>query len=494
MTLTTLIIYIGITGLILTLISAFVLKKKDNLLMSFLQNFCGAWFVFSGWVKAIDPLGTGYKMQDYFKEFESTFETTYVSFISPLFPFLAEYATGISVSMIILEVILGLALIIGFRPKLTSWFFWGLLIFFTILTGFTFLTGYVPEGGTFFNFGSWGEYNANNMKVKDCGCFGDFIKLEPKISFFKDLFLLIPAMFFLLKSSKMHQLFSRSLRHILIGVTFIATLIYCISNFMWDIPRIDFRPFSEGKDIRATRIAEENAQGAVQILSWKLKNRNDGKIVELPNAIYMKEMMTNYPKKDWEIIDQIKTEPTIKATKISEFEITDANWNDLTYDFLEGEGPSFMIVSYKLYGKTNIEKSIIKDSVFVADTIFKNQNIVSINKIFKGLEEKSIQQKTFDWDPTFSKNMKKMGAIANEIASKDIPVYFIAGGAGAEELEAIQKDFNMDKVVMGMADDILLKTIVRSNPGLVYWNNGKIIDKWHINKLNSAKEVITKHL
>ena len=66
-----------------------------------------------------------------------------------------------------------------------------LVAFFTVLTGFTYLTGFVPDGSNFFDFGSWvGVHNENNMKVKDCGCFGDFIKLKPKTSFLKDVFLL----------------------------------------------------------------------------------------------------------------------------------------------------------------------------------------------------------------------------------------------------------------------------------------------------------------
>ena len=81
MTLTTLIIYIGIAGLFLTLITEYLFKARKSWMMTYLQNFCGAWFLFSGWVKAIDPLGTAYKMEQYFAEFETTFSETWISFM-----------------------------------------------------------------------------------------------------------------------------------------------------------------------------------------------------------------------------------------------------------------------------------------------------------------------------------------------------------------------------------------------------------------------------
>ena len=176
MTLGTLVIGIGIAALVLTLLGGFVAKKVDNWLVSYLQNFTGALFIFSGWVKAIDPLGTAYKMEQYFAEFESTFSGTWFSFLAPLFPQLSEWASSFSVFMIVLEMVLGIMLLVGSSRRFTAWAFFLLVAFFTFLTGFTYLTGYVPEGVNFFQFGKWGEYVETNMKVTDCGCFGDFLK------------------------------------------------------------------------------------------------------------------------------------------------------------------------------------------------------------------------------------------------------------------------------------------------------------------------------
>ncbi len=198
MTLSTMLIGIGIAALLILAAQYLFKAKPESIWMSFLQNFVGVLFLFSGWVKAIDPLGTAYKMEQYFAEFESAFEPTWFGFIAPVFPVLNEYAISFSVIMIVFEIVLGLLILLGIYRKLAVWAFFLLVVFFTILTGFTYLTGYVPQDGTFFDFSSWSTYAKSNMKVTDCGCFGDFIKLEPKVSFFKDIFLLIPSVLFLL--------------------------------------------------------------------------------------------------------------------------------------------------------------------------------------------------------------------------------------------------------------------------------------------------------
>ena len=80
-------LYVGIAAIICTLVAGLLLKRVENWAMSFLQFFTGILFVVSGWVKAIDPLGTAYKMEQYFAAFEGTFKDTAMSWIAPVFPF-----------------------------------------------------------------------------------------------------------------------------------------------------------------------------------------------------------------------------------------------------------------------------------------------------------------------------------------------------------------------------------------------------------------------
>ncbi|HHS95524.1 MAG TPA: DoxX family protein, partial [Phaeodactylibacter sp.] len=308
MTLGTLILWIGLAAIVLTGIVK-AMKKDKSLFISYLQNFCGALFVFSGWVKAIDPLGTAYKMEQYFAEFESTFSETWMSFIAPIFPLFSEYSIGFSVFMIVFEIVLGVMLIFGVWRKWTSWAFFLLVAFFTFLTGFTYLTGYVPSDVNFFDFGNWGPYVETNMRVTDCGCFGDFIKLKPKVSFMKDVVLLVPALIFLFKYNKMHELFTAKVRNIITAVSTVGILFYCMSNYVWDLPGKDFRPFKIGTDVAAVKKAEQEAAASVQVIAYKLTNKKTGEVVEIATPEYMKRYK-EFPKEDW-TYEQVRSEPSI---------------------------------------------------------------------------------------------------------------------------------------------------------------------------------------
>lgn len=436
MTLSILLTRVAIAAAILLAIIAFGYKKPKNWLMAYAQYFCGVLFIFSGMVKAVDPLGTAYKMEQYFSEFKYTFEETWMSFIAPIFPFLSGFSAEFSVFMIIFEIILGIMLIMGNRPKLTAWLFFLLVFFFTFLTGFTYLTGYVPQGVNFFSFGQWGPYVESNMKVTDCGCFGDFLKLKPRISFFKDVFLMVPAIFFLWKSKAMHKLFDIKIENIVVGISTIGLLIYCLSNFAWNIPGQDFRPFKKGADVRTIKAAEEKAQSEIKITHYLMKNKETGESLKLEFNKYMSNYK-DYPKEKWEIVEQIKTEPAIEPTKISDFDFSDADGNSMVEDFLNHQGYSLMVVSYKL--KT--DKS------------------------------------------SFINNYKdKIIPMAQKAEAAGVKVIGLVGGAGQETIEAFRHQVQAAYPIYE-ADDILLKTIVRSNPGVVLWKDGNIVNKWHISKL-----------
>ena len=126
----------------------------------------GLLFIFSGLVKANDPLGLSYKMQEFF-------EVWGIAFFN-------DYTLLFALCMNTLEIVAGVALLIQFPYKQTLWLLLGLIVFFTFLTGYALFSG----------------------KIKTCGCFGDCIPLTPKVSFIKDLVLFFAIVILLFNYKK----------------------------------------------------------------------------------------------------------------------------------------------------------------------------------------------------------------------------------------------------------------------------------------------------
>ncbi|MDX1410352.1 MAG: hypothetical protein R3330_19510, partial [Saprospiraceae bacterium] len=344
-------------------------------------------------------------------------------------------------------------------------------------TGFTFLTGYVPSGENFFSFSQWGGYDPNNMRVTDCGCFGDFIKLEPRISFFKDVVLLVPALLFVFRHKDMHQLLSARRGHQLMAVATAGLLLYCFSNYVWDLPHADFRPCKVGVDVAAQKAAEEEAMGNTEILEWELQNKSTGEILQLAHADYMANYQS-YPSDTWEIIDQVKTEPAIPITKISEFEVLASDGTDMTADILENPEPALMIVCYKLPGKASYETVMRPDTVWRVDTVETADSVTYVNVVDR-IDQQEITVTNYTWDADYVRRFTEGVLPFVEAARQDgVQAYLVAGGATGEMLAEFAGAIGSD-MPMYEADDILLKTIIRSNPGPVLLKDGVILNKWH---------------
>ncbi|MEP7266356.1 MAG: hypothetical protein ABI844_01930 [Saprospiraceae bacterium] len=486
MTLSTLIISFAVIAILTTFILKHRQEKIQPVWLFYLQNFVGVWFIFSGMVKAIDPMGTAFKMEQYFAAFQQTFEPTWLKFVNPIFPVLANYAVSFSIAMIILELVLGVALIIGYAPKWINKIFFLLLIFFTLLTGFTYLTGYVPSDKNFFDFTSWGAYDKGQMRVSDCGCFGDFLKLDPKISFFKDLGLLIPGIIFLIFGKSFTQLWSSQIRKWIILSTIVFTLLFSWYNTFMNEPIADFRAFKNGADIATTRKNELEAAQSVKIENATATNKKSGEKVIISYPDYLKEFK-KYPKEDWDI-RFVYGESTVPRTKISDYLIMDTEGKDITLDLLNHPDYSLMISAYKVHGSSGTKNIQVSDTIF-ADSVyvigkdtFTNKNIVSIDQ---KMHEIDVFIPTMHDEEIFT---QKINPLANHFAQKGLMVYGVTGGLGNVQI----KDFaalTHAEFPIYQADDILLKTIMRSNPGLILWKNGKIVQKWHYKHLPGIEEL-----
>lgn len=183
-----------------------------KLLVNIVRIAVGVLFIFSGLVKANDPLGLSYKMQEFFEVWQ-------------LHGF-NSWTLLMSVLMNAFEIIAGFALLLGWRIKLFSWLLLLLILFFTFLTGYTYITG-MP---------------------KNCGCFGDCLPITSKTSFLKDVALTILIAFLLWKQQYIKPLFAlKGVTLTMLGITILSFGFqwYCLTY----LPVVDCLPFKKGNNI-----------------------------------------------------------------------------------------------------------------------------------------------------------------------------------------------------------------------------------------------------
>ena len=202
--------------------------KMKNIITQFSRIFVGVLFIISGLIKLNDPVGFSYKLAEYFSE--------------PVFnmPFFVPYSLAIALFIVILEVVLGVMLLIGYQSKLTIWL---LLI---MIVKFTFLT----------------FYSAYFDVVKDCGCFGDALHLTPWESFTKDVVLLFFILILFINMKLVKPLFSTKIQNSIVIISFLL----CVFMGYWVInhlPLKDFRPYKVGNNIQKGMEIPEGAPKSV---------------------------------------------------------------------------------------------------------------------------------------------------------------------------------------------------------------------------------------
>lgn len=190
------------------------------------QLIVGLLFIVSGLVKANDPVGLGYKMQEFFELWSAGF--TQGSFIATILSALHEAALGLSVFMITLEIFLGVALLLGWKKRLILWLLLLLMLFFTFLTGYAYLSG----------------------KFTNCGCFGDCLPITPFASFLKDIALLLLILFLLFGQRYLQPVLTAVARAVILGLTLVFSL-----GLQWYVlhylPLADCLPFKKGNNLPA---------------------------------------------------------------------------------------------------------------------------------------------------------------------------------------------------------------------------------------------------
>lgn len=184
----------------------------------------GVLFIISGLIKLNDPVGFSFKLQEYF--------STEVLGL----PFLQPYALAIAVVVVIIEVILGVALLVGYKRKITVWSLLIMIVFFTFLT----------------------FYSAYFNKVTDCGCFGDALKLTPWQSFTKDVVLLVLILILFFNRKHITKLFKKMVSALIVGSSLVLCCLLAYYVLM-HLPVIDFRAYKVGADIKKGMTIPEGA-------------------------------------------------------------------------------------------------------------------------------------------------------------------------------------------------------------------------------------------
>lgn len=344
-------------------------------------------FIFSGLIKLNDPVGMAIKLEEYFE----VFATDLGSFFHVFVP----YALPIAVFIIVLEVLLGVALMLNYKMVQTTILLLLLIMFFT---GLTFYSAY-------FN------------KVTDCGCFGDAIKLTPWESFFKDAVLLVLSGIIFLNGSMFDPFIKKPiLNGIMAGVLIVsvATGIYAINN----LPFIDFRTYKIGNHI-PTLMAPSGE------LKYEYVMTKDGE----------EHRFTDYPTDEsYEFKEMVVLNPEVQP-KITDYGV----WND------EGEFTMDTFEGNKLF-------------VIVYNSARASKDFEAINELVASLSSNvEVYALTSTDGNVFEPFLQEVGL--------NIPYYY--------------------------ADATVLKTIVRSNPGVWLLQEGTVKGKWHYRNTPSADEVMS---
>lgn len=281
--------------------------KPAHIIGSTAREILALTFLFSGFVKAVDPLGTVYKIEDYLKAFGGV--------MTDLMPL----AGAAAVCLILAEWMLGICMLFNVRTKITSWL---TLVFYLVMTPLTL-------------------WIALTNPVTDCGCFGDALVLTNWQTFWKNIVLLTLAIILLCCHKAIPQLFSWW-AEIVIALLGLGSGLAIMGYSYTHLPPLDFRPYKIGNNIPELMEIPEDAEPD-QYQVTLIYAKEDG--------IEQEFTLENYPKNDpeWIFVDQksVLVKKGYEAP-IHDFEILTMDFEDITYDILESEEPVTLVTMYDL--------------------------------------------------------------------------------------------------------------------------------------------------
>ena len=354
-----------------------------------------ATFIFSGYVKAIDPLGTLYKLKDYAAAMS----------LNGLLP--DWVLVGVAIALGALEFALGVFMLFAVRRHVVSRITLAFMTAMTVLTLWIFVAD----------------------PVKDCGCFGDALKLTNGETLLKNIVLVACAALVAWRPVDMARFISRSNQWIVRYYTvayIVITSVYCL----YTLPIFDFRPYHVGTNIKQDMEIPEGAEQPEFESTFLL--RKNGETREFT--------LDNYPDSTWEYVDT-RTVQTKKGYEppIHDFALTTCDTGeDITEQVLTKKGYTFLLVSPRLA---------------VAD----DSNFGDIDQIYEYAEENGAD-------------------------------FYCVTASANDEIER-WRDLTGAEYQFCNADETTLKTMIRSNPGLMLLKDGTIIGKWSHNALPQTDDL-----
>ncbi|WP_270542643.1 BT_3928 family protein [Butyricimonas paravirosa] len=369
--------------------------------MRLVKNLCriivGIVFIYSGFVKGIDPLGSDYKFTDYFNAFGMGWMNATTLFFS--------FALSLA------EFLIGIALLFNLWISRMAW---GSLLFMAFFTPLTLVL-------------------ALTNPVSDCGCFGDAMILTNWQTFWKNIILLLLAiMIFVYRKEYKSSLplMGQFSFLALAGAGMLCLSIYCYRH----LPVLDFRPYAVGKNITEGMRLPEGAEPDQYEVTLKYKNKQTGEVRSFTEE--------NYPWQDtlnWEY--ESSSERLVKKgyiTPIHDLVIEHPTLGNITEEILEDDNHTILAVAY------NLNQS---------DTQYQP----AINRLAEYAREKGIR-------------------------------FYGLTSSSERDIEAYKKR-NHVPYEFCTADEIQLKTMIRSNPGVIILREGTILDKWAGKDVPEVKEL-----
>lgn len=372
------------------------MKRAKAVALYVARTVVGLTFILSGLVKAIDPLGTQYKIQDY------------LAAIPPSLSLPDMLTLLMSVSLSMVEFTLGAFMLTAISRRVTARL---TLLFMVVMTAVT-VWIYIAD------------------PVKDCGCFGDALTLTNLETLLKNIVLLALAALVAWRPTHIGRLMSRS-NQMLLGQMLMVTPVALSFWCLYDLPLFDFRPYHIGADIKAGMEIPEGAEQPVFDTTFIMEK--DGERREFT--------LDNYPDSTWTFVDS-KT-VTVKegyVPPIHDFSITAADGEDITDMVLGREGYTFLLIS------PDLDKA-------------DDQNFGDIDQIYEFCQDNSI------------------------------PFYCLT--ASTEKSQQHWQNITGAEYPFCMTDATTLKTMIRSNPGLMLLEKGVVRGKWSHNRLPETTELET---